>query len=193
MSEIAYEAHSIKNQIESRIAYHTYQENRWRVRFEEEARKARPEQFGASVADAHYPHARMFEHIHALMELRVVLGLVERTIEDAKLKHKFEAAGYEAGQDAGADWAQVCHPNNFGEALRGIADGDPALLDNLPHADFSREWAGSPSWEDTYCELAEIDPQDVPEDTEDMYSVYTSAFTRGVEDKIVEVLNYRNV
>lgn len=51
-----------------------------------------------------------------------------------------ETLGAEHGRNA-AGWYNIDTAPAAQAILRGIADGDPAVLDTLPHADLSGEWS----------------------------------------------------
>lgn len=182
MTMIAFEAHQILKEIEDRISYHEHKRQEWY----EAARKV-----SLSSLNDTYEHARMVEHIHAVNELYSLRAVVTRTISDAQFQVKFETQGYKDGRAAGSLVFMEGYDRAQGEKiLQGINDGDPAILENLPSPDFSGEWADSQSWESKFCEIAEIDMQDIPEDTTDEYTAYEIAFNRGVVDEIVSTINY---
>src|SRR5262245_6049696 len=162
MSEIAYEARLVLDRVHERINYHTYQRDKWREAWERANRDADPNGVGFTTSVGHYEHARMYEHIHALLELIQVKAIIELQIEAAKVRARFEARGLGDGTAAGtATWDRDVHPETARKFLIGVRDGDPEMMDEIPSPNVSGEWAGDDTWTDIYCELMEIDPQDM--------------------------------
>lgn len=68
------------------------------------------------------------------------------TDTDRKVLELAARAGADAGK-AAASWYEVTD-ENAGAILRGLADADPAVLDTLPSADLSGQWADEPTGPD---------------------------------------------
>jgi hypothetical protein len=98
-----------------------------------------------------------------------------RAIESARQE------GYDAGVAAGSWLLDGNSSEDEARALlRGLDDGDPAVLDSLPASPLSGEWADAPTPADV------LDWFDVEEDddcAEAVLSAYEEAFSRGVEDE----------
>lgn len=184
MTMIAYEAHQILVKIDERIAFHEYQRDKWDAEFERKCREVNPGP-GLRVNDAHYEHARFYEHVHALLELYRVRGLVQREIATADLRVQFEHRGYTDGRSAGS-WI-VGNQQEAQKLVNGIMNGDPEIMDELPSPRLGGEFADDSTWTDIYVEITGIDPQDFEDDdpnNSDMYDAYTGKFGEGVQDQI---------
>jgi hypothetical protein len=73
---------------------------------------------------------------------------------------------------------------------KGIDDGDPAVLDQIPLPETGGERADEPTWLDIAADIMYV-PREVVEmiDTDDMYNAYRNGFDEGVMDEIVRVIN----
>jgi hypothetical protein len=71
--------------------------------------------------------------------------------------------------------------------LAGIEDGDPEILDNLPRADLSGQWADGTSVADLleHVDLAGIDP--ASDLAQDLASTYEDAFNTSVEAAVADI------
>jgi hypothetical protein len=92
-----------------------------------------------------------------------------------------EQEGYERGKAAGS-W--LLDGNSTEQAarrlLQGIEDGDPEVLDELPSAPLSGEWADDPLPRDVLGALG-VDEDD--DGAEDVLRAYEDGFSRGVTDE----------
>jgi hypothetical protein len=98
-------------------------------------------------------------------------------------REAMRALGEEHGRNA-ASW--LLDGNSTREAaetlLRGIVDGDPAVLDQLPATPLSGEWAGAPSGAEIIAE-AGLDPDESDPDRDDeLLSAYEDGYSSGVHD-----------
>lgn len=100
--------------------------------------------------------------------------------------------GEQDGHAAGT-WFEVGteDPESDQKILKGIEDGDPAILDLLPEPRVDGQWAGEPSWSDVVYEELSIDIDNLAGDTDDWYDAYCEGFTHGVEDEIVTTIKKR--
>jgi hypothetical protein len=99
------------------------------------------------------------------------------------IQEQADAAGYEAGTAAGS-W--VIDGNTTEDAARtileGIADGDPEVMDALPSAPLSGEWAGAPLPRDI---LRDLDADEYDDDAADeILRAYEDGYSRGVVDEV---------
>jgi hypothetical protein len=99
----------------------------------------------------------------------------------------------ERGMDDGvaaASWlvdGNTPHPEEVLDRLvDGLENGDPAIIDDLPHPRLGGEFADDPTWEDVLqAELEEYDEERVQNgEYEDLFDVYCIAFSEGVEKEI---------
>ena len=123
-----------------------------------------------------------------LLDGATVVEALQQEGEDFAMEHAVQL-GREHGERAAEDWEQ----HNVGGyasgdvqavarlTIRGIDDGDPAVLDSLPSSDPSR-------YETVYveaCEAAGIDPDD---NRREVYirveEEYVNSFNSSVEDKV---------
>lgn len=179
MSEIAHEARLIWDEVNLRIHYHSYQQDRW---------AKEEKQHDENGEDSHYARTRKMEHLYALSELYQIKEIVDRIRRDAAIRVKFETRGYQDGRSAGSVAVEV-GVTDARRVLKGIEDGDPEILNMIPQRDFSGEWADSQSWADLYIELTEIDPQDFDDEaSQGMLDVYQLHYQRGAQDEIVQML-----
>ena len=93
----------------------------------------------------------------------------------------------EMGADHGAAAGSWIIDGNTSEEtarwwLQGIEDGDPLVMDQLPSAPLSGEWAGDPTPSSVLAEL-ELDDNDYAAD--DALSAYEDAFYTAVHDQVV--------
>lgn len=97
---------------------------------------------------------------------------------------KIEARGLSDGKAAGS-W--VIDGNTSEEAaasiLRGIEEGDPAVLDALPlFPRVSGEWADDETWHDI---LEQEGCEGSDDDRQDLFDLYCLAFATGATDEMV--------
>lgn len=92
-----------------------------------------------------------------------------------------EALGTKHGTNAGT-WYETDDPD---AVLVGIADGDPEILDTLPRADFSGQWADGYSPERLASDLG-ISPE--PEELDILVDIYSDAFDSAAEAEVVRHL-----
>jgi hypothetical protein len=93
-----------------------------------------------------------------------------------------EALGAEHGRNAGS-WVTDGNttPETYRRLLEGIRDGDPEILDALPCAPLSGEWAGDPT---PASVLAELDVAEDDDDADDVLSAYEDAYRSAVVDEV---------
>ena len=131
------------------------------------------------------------------------------TVAPAHWTAQASALGEAAGKNAAEWWAQdaIGGRQTSGTkaydiattTLKGLEDGDPAVLDTLPRCDLSGEWAGERTprtlledeiecdWEEI-CEDIGLDPMETQEAVSDAYE---TAFNDAVSDEIqLMCLNY---
>lgn len=93
-----------------------------------------------------------------------------------------ERAGYDAGKSAGS-W--IIDGNTSEEVARrilaGIKDGDPEVLDQLPSAPFSGEWADGIMARDVLLGYG-LD-EDAPE-AEELLTAFEDGYSSGAEDEV---------
>lgn len=91
--------------------------------------------------------------------------------------------GEQHGRNAGS-W--VVDGNTDDESMRsllqGIEDGDPAVMDELPSAPLSGEWAGDPTPASVFAELDMSGDEDY---AGEILTVYEEAFSDAVTDEVV--------
>lgn len=114
--------------------------------------------------------ADLFEHFE---EIRAAADLLERA----------EQEGYDAGAAAGS-WLL---DGNSTEAdarrlLVGIEEGDPEVLDELPSAPLSGEWADGPTPAGV---LASLGLDEDADEAEDVLRAFEDGYARGVQDEAV--------
>jgi hypothetical protein len=97
--------------------------------------------------------------------------------------------GYAAGRSA-AGWVNMDDRAGIKMLVKGIEDGDPAILDMLPHPDFGGEWADSPRWSDVWASALGIDAEWAAHchDTEDLESKYREKYDEGVQDELIKAI-----
>jgi hypothetical protein len=131
-----------------------------------------------------------------LMIERVVQGARERGAEviveqpsyDALIA-RADAAGKEHGL-AAASWYFDGNTTRetYEHVLRGIEDGDPEVMDTLPCAPLSGEWADDPTPTTVLKELG-VDEADAAAD--DYLRAYEDGFYEASTDEIVRVARYQ--
>ena len=72
----------------------------------------------------------------------------------------------------------------YAAVLRGIEEGDPAVLDTFPHSPLSGEWADDPTPATVLDELGVDESDDAASDYLDAYEL---GFTEAVEFEIARV------
>lgn len=168
MSEIAYEARLIQEEIAARM-------NRVAM-FVENARYKNPLIFGINA--------------HILMELDEIHDYCKQVRHDAILRTKLDLRGYSDGRQEASQWVEVV----FGDAselehfLDRVEDGDPEAMDKLPSPRLSGEWVtDDPTWQQILSEtLPEED--ELPEDDEFLVEEYQQGYSRGVQDMLADRL-----
>lgn len=115
------------------------------------------------------------------------------TAYDAAIKYAADL-GSEHGRNAASWYVQDVTRDDparvAGKLLRGIEDGDPAVLDGFSFADLSGEWADSltgPQLVSDAWASAGHDPAvnvDIAEGYSDICDAYETAFSSAVEDAI---------
>lgn len=89
-------------------------------------------------------------------------------------------------------------PETYRRLLAGIEDGDPEIMDELPHADLSGEWADGYTprqlVEDCDLDADEVEAEDgtrlISVETE-LCDAYEEAFSVAVEAEIVRACRYQ--
>jgi hypothetical protein len=111
----------------------------------------------------------------------VAESMARRILNVDELLERAEEEGYERGKAAGS-W--LLDGNSTEDAARrlleGIEEGDPEVLDELPSAPLSGEYADNPLPRDV------LDALEVDEDAdhaEDVLRAYEDGFSRGVTDE----------
>jgi hypothetical protein len=94
-----------------------------------------------------------------------------------------EQEGYDAGKAAGS-WLLDGNSTteNARRLLQGIEDGDPEIMDELPSAPLSGEWADGLLPRDV---LAWYDMDDNDDAADDVLSAFENGYSRGVMDEAV--------
>ena len=108
-----------------------------------------------------------------------------------------ERMGREAasiGSAHGFNAATWYDASNWSAVLRGIEDGDPAILDTFPMADLSGQWADTmtgPALWDEVCNAVGVDSERhgrlytaLADCFSDVCEAYESAFARACNDEI---------
>lgn len=103
--------------------------------------------------------------------------------------------GEEHGK-AAAEWfmQDVLKRSNYGYVLRrllqGLDDIDPEIMDAIPSAPFSREWADDYSLLDLYEEIG-VDVSEVADYMTDVFAdAFESAYADAVTEEIVRIAQY---
>jgi hypothetical protein len=98
---------------------------------------------------------------------------------------KAREIGAQHGRNA-ASWVEVSDGGTARRILQGIEEGDPEILDGLPSADLSGQWA------DGFTVAQLVAEVDAPADNEDdliplsqtLADVYVEAFSEGAEHAV---------
>lgn len=89
---------------------------------------------------------------------------------------------------AAASWYELGDATAARIVLDGINDGDPEVLDTLPHTDLSGEWADSRTGPMLVAEAYSVDMDDITESMMDAFSdicdAYETAYDTAVSDAI---------
>lgn len=96
--------------------------------------------------------------------------------------------GYRDGRSAGT-WVfdQGSTPEGIRAVVRGIEDGDPMILDQLPSPRLNGEFADDPTWEDVLKEESiRYDSSLDIDGRQSLLDEYEMAFQQGVEDEITQ-------
>lgn len=103
-----------------------------------------------------------------------------RTLKQLEDLAKVE--GHQRGQDA-ASWFFDGNTSRetYAEILKGIQDGDPAVLDRLPSADLSGEWADSPTPQTLYDVLS-MNEAETERFGDEVCSAFEQAYGSAVQD-----------
>jgi len=106
---------------------------------------------------------------------------------------KIKAEAEKQGADAGANLAEWAWQDTFGgrgsgteddarKFLQGIDNGDPLYLDRIPRLDLSGQWAGDPTWDDTFdgivwevCKEERIHDDDYDASSDECFMIFTDA------------------
>jgi hypothetical protein len=101
-------------------------------------------------------------------------------------------SAYKMGYDHGTSAASWVTDGNTSEPTyrqlaQGLADGDPEVLDSLPSAPLSGEWADDPTPSSVLADL-EVDPAD--DGADDLLWSYEEGFSSGVTDEITRVCRH---
>lgn len=108
--------------------------------------------------------------------------MTEREYEVAKAEA--EAIGREHGRNA-ASWYEV-DEEATDRFLQGIEDGDPEILDTLPTADLSGEWADGYTTRQLLADLGlDEDAEGVQDAESDLADAYADAFNAEAERAVV--------
>lgn len=105
--------------------------------------------------------------------------------EYAQLKVSAEKQGASDGKSMGG-WAFDGNTSDahYARVLQGIEDGDPEILDMLPHLDLSGQWADGPTEEDV---LGSFVPEDIElelEERDELIEAYRDAFDMAAADEV---------
>jgi len=68
--------------------------------------------------------------------------------------------------------------------LKGIEDGDPAIIDQLPYTRIGDEYADEPTWDQIVYEELSVDISNTDMDDVDWLEAYESGFRSACEDEI---------
>jgi len=134
-------------------------------------------------------------HSHILREYARRNMEAERLQWTAAADPGYEAMrqrGFSDGENAASWLIDGNTPDPFmflSRLLTGMEEGDPEVMDSLPHPRVSGEWADDPTWEQI-CQ-DELRRYGTPDDDseEAMFAVYTEAFHEGVEAQIRKMYN----
>lgn len=74
--------------------------------------------------------------------------------------------------------------DTYRHVLTGIEDGDPVVMDSLPHSPLSGEWADAPLPRDV---LADLDVDEDDDGADDYLDAYCDAFSSAAHDEITRV------
>lgn len=128
--------------------------------------------------DLHVLHTSM---LHAFADKRKADEELDKQNTE-NIRKRGEADGKNAGEWALNDWhGTVKDAKHF---LTGIEDGDPAVMDQLPHPQYSGEWADQPTWEDIVRDETDIDELEDDGGIE-LLQVYDEAFSDAATDYMV--------
>jgi hypothetical protein len=97
--------------------------------------------------------------------------------------------GREAGE-AAASWYDITD-DNAAAILRGIEDGDPAVLDTFP-SPLSGEWAGDPLPRNIVLAVGADVAQLSPEDEDEILTAYEDAYYEAAADEIERRARYHS-
>jgi hypothetical protein len=141
--------------------------------------------FGGELCDIDgCPELGTLEHVrNHLRKADAAMSLETATTEAARL-------GADAGK-AAASWYEI-GADNAAAILRGIEDGDPAVLDTFPSAPISGEWAGDPLPRDIILEVGADVGQLTPEDEDDILRAYEDAYYEAAADEIERRARYHS-
>lgn len=118
--------------------------------------------------------------------------------EFEQLTQEAAKLGREAGENAAAWWEQdaIGGRATSGErdraelTLKGIEDGDPAVMDSLPFPNLSGQWADDPTPQTLMAELdCEVEPEEEPEICEAWEVAASDAVLDSVERMCRELLS----
>jgi hypothetical protein len=100
---------------------------------------------------------------------------------------KMRRAGAEHGR-AVASWYFDGNTDRatYARTLRGIEEGDPEILDTLPSAPLSGEWADEPTPASVFRDVLEADEAEYDErgESDDLLTAYEEAFSTAAADAI---------
>lgn len=111
---------------------------------------------------------------------------------DLGARHGRNAPDWQYLPGGGRSSATLAETRAWAErTLRGLEDGDPAILDTIPHADLSGEWADTLTGPELYADAMraadmthDYPATDAPDWFPDICDAYESAFDTAAEDAI---------
>lgn len=127
--------------------------------------------------------------------LTQILDIVIKDVEPAVL-HEWAAniegeiirqRGFRDGRNAGT-WVfdGTTTQEHVDKIQKGVKDGDPEVVDQLPEPRVGGEFAGEPTWEDILTdEGIPVDSTMDPTGRGDLYQIYYESFRDGVEHEVL--------
>jgi hypothetical protein len=113
----------------------------------------------------------------------VAESMARRILGIDEILEQAEEAGYDLGKAAGSCVVDGNTPQESARRLlQGIEDGDPEVLDQLPGAPLSGEWAGALMPRDV---LAWYELDEEHDAADDVLRAFEDGFGRGVVDEVV--------
>ena len=133
----------------------------------------------ATTTDISVLHSHLLTAYHKTWDNEVQKLSEREKLENAAM-HK---RGFDDGENAAA-WlvdGNTEQPFEFlTKLIKGLEDGDPAIIDQLPEPRVGGEFADDPTWEQICIEEVER----YEDSEEELFAVYNEAFHEGVEAQI---------